>query len=157
MPQKDKNLEREIKARIKELNKQTGAKLSFAKLYEDIESALQPHMTATRDNELVRIYTEGISALSDNMLTRHSAIVSNPVLRTKYKDDPAAKYSITVADAQMNDLIKKMMSYIDPDQAAGFFWSEQQLNAVRDFEYGSVKGRNRNEEWPKCLKEWDHL
>ena len=157
MPEKDKNLEREIKARIKELNKQTGAKLSFTKLYEDIESALQPYMAATRDNELVRIYTEGINMLSDKMLTRHSAIVSNPVLRTKYKDDPAAKYSITVADAQMNDLIKKMMSYIDPDQATGFFWSEEQLNAVRDFEYGSVKGRNRNEEWPKCLKEWDHL
>lgn len=157
MPQKNKTLEKEIKARIKELNKQTGAKLSFTKLYEDIESALPPHMAATRDNELVRIYTEGIGMLSDKMLTRHSAIVSNPILRTRYKDDLAAKYSITVADAQMNDLIKKMMSYIDPDAAAGFFWSEQQLNAVRDFEYGSVKGRNRNEEWPKCLKEWDHL
>ena len=157
MPQKNKALEKEIKARIKELNKQTGAKLSFTKLYEDIESALQPHMATSRDNELVAIYTAGISQLSDKMLTKHSAIVSNPVLRTKYKDDLAAKYSITVADTQMNDLIKKMMSYIDPDQAAGFFWSEQQLNAVRDFEYSSVKGRNRNEEWPKCLKEWDHL
>lgn len=156
MPQKNKTLEKEIKAKIKELNKQTGAKLSFTKLYEDIESALQPHMAASRDDELVRIYTEGISALSDNMLTRHSAIVSNPILRTRYKDDPAATYTITIADTQMNDLIKQMMTYIDPDAGAGFFWSEEQLNAVRDFEYGSVKGRNRNEEWPKCLKEWDH-
>ena len=156
MPQKNKTLEKEIKARIKELNKQTGAKLSFTKLYEDIESALEPHMAKSRDNEFVAIYTEGISQLSDNMLTKHSAIVSNPILRTRYKDDPAAKYSITVADAQMSDLIKKMLTYINPEEAAGFYWSEQQLKAVRDYEYGMVKGRNRNEEWPKCLKEWDH-
>lgn len=156
MPQKNKALEKEIKARIKELNKQTGANLSFTKLYEDIESALQPHMAESRDNELVAIYTAGISQLSDKMLTRHSAIVSNPVLRTKYKDDPATKYTITMADAQMNDLIKQMISYINPEEGARFFWSEQQLNAVCDFEYGSVKGRNRNEEWPKCIKGWDH-
>ena len=157
MPQKNKTLEKEIKARIKALNKQTGAKLSFTKLYEDMESALQPHMAASRDDELVAIYTAGIRELSDQMLTRHSAIVSNPVLRTRYKDDPALKYTITIADAQMNDLMKQMMTYIGPEHAAGFFWSEEQLNRVRDFEYGSVKGRNRNEEWPKCLKEWDHL
>ena len=157
MPEKNKTLEKEIKARIKELNKQTGANLSFTKLYDDIVSAQLPYKEqGDRDQEMIVIYTEGVSQLSDKMLTRHSAIVSNPVLRARYKDDPAAKYTITMADAQMKELIEKMIKYIDPDKEKGFFLSEEQLNAIRNFEYGSVKCRNRSEEWPKCLKEWDH-
>ena len=157
MPEKNKTLEKEIKARIKELNKQTGANLSFTKLYEDIVSAQLPYKEqGDRDQEMIVIYTEGVSQLSDKMLTRHSAIVSNPILRARYKDDPATKYTITMADAQMKELIEKMIRYIDPDKEKGFFLSEEQLNAIRNFEYGSLKCRTLYEEWPKCIKGWDH-
>lgn len=156
MAQKNKALEKEIRAKIKELNKQTGAKLSYTKLYEDIESALQPHLELGRDDELIGIYTEGIRALSDKMLERRSLMVSNPVLREKYKGDPAEKYTITMASTQMNDLMVKMMKLQDPDFAESFVWSEKQLNIIRDYEQGGIKDRSLYNEWPKCLKEWDH-
>lgn len=157
MAQKNKALEKEIKATIKALNKQTGAKLSYTSLYEDIESALQPHMSASRDEELIRIYTQGISALSNKPLERHSIIVSNPILREKYKGDPAEKYTITMASTQMNDLMMKMLELQNPDFAKGFVWNEQQLNTVRDYEQGALRDRSLYNEWPKCLKEWNHI
>ena len=46
MAQKNKALEKEIKEMIKSLNKQTGAKLSYTNLYDDIKSALEPHMAS---------------------------------------------------------------------------------------------------------------
>ena len=153
----NKALKNEIKAMIKALNKKTGAELSFTKLYEDIVSANESYkQEGDRDQEMVVIFNDGIRELSDKMLTRHSAIVSNPILRTKYKDDPAATYTIIQADTQMKDLIAKMLEYYDPDVAKGFFWTEKQLDAIYQYEHAAVLGRNRSEEWPKCLKEWDH-
>ena len=157
MPEKNKTLEKEIRTKIKELNRQTGAKLSFTGLYEAIVSANESYkQEGDRDQEMIVIFNDGIRELSDKMLTRHSAIVSNPILRAKYKDDPAATYTIMQADTQMKDLIAKMLEYYDPDVAKGFFWTEKQLDAIYQYEHAAVRGRNRSEEWPKCLKEWDH-
>ena len=157
MAQNNKTLEKEIRTKIKELNKQTGAKLSFTKLYEDIVSANESYkQEGDRDQEMVVIFNDGVRELSDKMLTRHSAIVSNPILREKYKNDPAATYTIIQADTQMKDLIAKMLEYYNPDVAKGFFWTEKQLDAIYQYEHAAVRGRNRSEEWPKCLKEWDH-
>lgn len=152
----NKALEKEIKEMIKVLNKQTGAKLSYKKLYEDIESALLDYKSASRDDELLAIYTQGITALSDKLLTKHSAITSNPILREKYKGDPAETYTITVASKQMNDLMMKIFELQDKDMAAGFVWSDKQLNAAREYERLALRGRSLYDEWPKCLKEWDH-
>jgi hypothetical protein len=156
MVQNNKDLINEIKETIKELNKKTGAKLSYTKLYEDIEEALQPHMEMSRDTLLVQLYTEGIEALSEKSLLRRSLVATNPILMERYKNDPLASYTVTEAKASMNDLIVKMMTLQNPEFANSFSWNKNQENQIQDYMESMVRNRTCFSEWPKCFKKWDY-
>ena len=81
MPQNNKTLKKEIRTMIKELNKQTGAKLSFTSLYEELSSVMNVENQTMREQEFLGFFNNGLGQLSDKMLTKRSAIMSSPILR----------------------------------------------------------------------------
>lgn len=156
MPNNNRDLIKEIKRSIKDINKRMGTKFSYEDMYDDIGIIMRIENQKMKDQEFIGYYTRGILTLSDKMLTKRSVIMSHPLLTEKYKDDPALQYSISEASDTMNSLISRIMNIIDPDAARGYVLSKEQLDTISTYQRDAIKDRSYLSEIPKCLKKWDY-
>ena len=152
-----KTVEKEIKNRIKEINKKVDAKLSYSNLYGQIENIFS--LTGEeRENAITAAYIDLSKTISKNILSMSSIINSNPLLKEKYRNHEANVHFITDSTIYARDIIDQLCVLYDPENAEKYSDSPingKQLTALRDYEISEIKGYTSYRELPKCLEKWN--
>ena len=155
MPEQNrKAMEKELKNRIKQINKLIGSRVSYAELNTQIENILAMEEGA-RENALTEAYINLNKTLSEKVLSMRSIIKSNSLLEDKYRNHEANNHSVVDLSIYSKELIASMIELIDPENAPKYGVTAKQIAAFRDWEIAELKSHTSYNELPKCLEKWD--
>ena len=150
-----KTLVKEIKSHIKEINKRTGAKLSYNDIYNKMDVILKMTDEDAKDSALADLYIELSKAISAKMLSKRVEIKSNELIEDKNINHPARAYSITDASLESRGLVEEIYKLLNPEFDGDYRLSDKQLTAIRDYELEEIKKFSSYREIPKYLEKWN--
>ena len=150
-----KTLVKEIKSHIKEINKRTGAKLSYDDIYNKMDVILKMTNEDAKDSALADLYIELSKAISAKMLSKRVEIKSNELIEDKNINHPARDYSITDASLESRGLVEEIYKLLNPEFDGDYRLSDKQLTAIRDYELEEIKKFSSYREIPKYLEKWN--
>ena len=150
-----KTLVKEIKSHIKEINKRTGAKLSYNDIYNKMDVILKMTNEDAKDSALADLYIELSKAISAKMLSKRVEIKSNELIEDKNINHPARDYSITDASLESRGLVEEIYKLLNPEFDGDYRLSDKQLTAIRDYELDEIKNFSSYREIPKYLEKWN--
>lgn len=150
-----KTVIKEIKSHIKEINKRTGAKLSYNDIYNKMDVILKMTDEDAKDSALADLYIELSKAISAKMLSKRVEIKSNELIEDKNINHPARDYSITDASLESRGLVEEIYKLLNPEFDGDYRLSDKQLTAIRDYELEEIKKFSSYREIPKYLEKWN--
>ena len=140
--------------RLKNIN--TGDKLSFEKMYSQIEEILKIQDQKEKEDAIVNFATNWIMIYGGDLLARRSIFESSRFVGEKYKNHPAMGVSISEISLTIKGLTKNLITLIDPEYGKNFLMNERQLKAVHDFQIATLRSYSYYKEIPKALEEWNY-
>ena len=150
-----KTVIKEIKSHIKEINKRTGAKLSYNDIYNKMDVILKMTDEDEKDSALADLYIELSKAISAKMLSKRVEIKSNELIEDKNINHPARDYSINDASLESRGLVEEIYKLLNPEFDGDYRLSDKQLTAIRDYELEEIKKFSSYREIPKYLEKWN--
>lgn len=150
-----KTVVKEIKSHIKEINKRSGAKLSYNDIYNKMDVILKMTDEDAKDSALADLYIELSKAISAKMLSKRVEIKSNELIEDKNINHPARDYSITDASLESRGLVEEIYKLLNPEFDGDYRLSDKQLTAIRDYELEEIKTFSSYREIPKYLEKWN--
>ena len=140
--------------RLKNIN--TGDKLSFEKMYSQIEEILKIQDQQEMEDAIVNFATNWIMIYGGDLLGRRSIFESSRIIGEKYKNHPAMGVSISEISLTIKGLTKNLITLVDPEYGKSFLMNERQLKAIHDFQIATLRSYSYYQEIPRALKEWNY-